>query len=224
MVLIYVCSTRSVVVLKARFENWKARNDLYGVSLFHLSYLMTLMAYLCSQSTPNVQIKYFMFDWSIYRLFVLNRCWKRHSLQIMIFAYVRSTWDTFTPKTRFDTWIARNDVNGVSLFHLSNLITLMAYLCSHRTPNVQIKYFRFDRSFYHIFVLNRARNVILSKWDIRKGLLDMKHGWTKNVFWDVNNKICRKWCKIVSPTLFYNTYGLPMFTMNIKLPNQVFYV
>jgi hypothetical protein len=35
------------------------------------------MGYLCSQWTSNVQIKYFMFDWSIYRLFVLNRSWNR---------------------------------------------------------------------------------------------------------------------------------------------------
>jgi hypothetical protein len=47
------------------------------LSLFTLSYLITLMAYLCSKRTPNVQIKYFMFDWSSYRLFVLNRSWKR---------------------------------------------------------------------------------------------------------------------------------------------------
>jgi hypothetical protein len=31
-------------------------------------------------------------------------------------------------KTRFDTWIKLNDVNGVSLFHLSYLITFKAYL------------------------------------------------------------------------------------------------
>jgi hypothetical protein len=33
----------------------------------HLFYLITLMAYLCSQWTPNVQMKYFKFDWSICR-------------------------------------------------------------------------------------------------------------------------------------------------------------
>jgi hypothetical protein len=54
--------------------------------------LKTFIAYLSSQTTPNFQIKYFMFDWSIYRLFVLNRGWKRDSLQIMIFVYIWSTW------------------------------------------------------------------------------------------------------------------------------------
>jgi hypothetical protein len=47
-------------------------------------------------------------------------------------------------KTRFETWKTWNDVNGVSLFHLSNLITLMAYLYSQRKTNVQIKYFMID--------------------------------------------------------------------------------
>jgi hypothetical protein len=45
----------------------------------------------------------------------------------------------------------------------------------------------------------------------RKCLLDMKHGSTKNAFWDVINK---KWCKFVSPFLFNNTYGLPALTKN----------
>jgi hypothetical protein len=112
------------------------------VSLFHLSYLITLTAYLCSQWTPNVQMKYFMFDWSIYRLLVLNRGWKRDPLQIMIFVYV---------------WF------------------------------------------------------------------DMRHSWTKNAFRDMNNKKWRKKCKLVSPFLFYNTYGLPVLTTVTKSPNQVFW-
>jgi hypothetical protein len=87
MIFVYVCSTCSVVELKTRFQTCKARNDVNGVSLFHLFYLITLMSYLCSQWASNVQIKYFVFDWSIYRLFVLNRGWKRDSLQIMIFVY-----------------------------------------------------------------------------------------------------------------------------------------
>jgi hypothetical protein len=60
--------------------------------VFHISYLITLKAYLCSQCTPNVQIKYFMFDLSIYILFVLNRCCERDPLEIIIFVYVSSTW------------------------------------------------------------------------------------------------------------------------------------
>jgi hypothetical protein len=94
-----------------------------------LYYLITItMAYLCSQWTPNFQIKYFMFDWSIYRLFVLNRAWKRDTLQIMTFAYLCSTWTLVERKTRSETCITRNDVNIISLFHISYLITLMGYL------------------------------------------------------------------------------------------------
>jgi hypothetical protein len=131
---------------KNAFGTWISRNDVNGVSLIHLSYLITLMAYLCSQWTPNVQIKYFMFDWSIYRRFVLNRVWKRDSLQLMIFSYVSSTWGIVEIKTSFETWITRNDVNGGSMFPLSYLITLMAYLCSQWTRDVEMKYFFFGRS------------------------------------------------------------------------------
>jgi hypothetical protein len=113
VIFLYVCPTCSVVNLKTRFETWKARNDVNGVSLFHLSYLITLMAYLCSGWTPNAQIKYYMFHWSIYTLFVLNRAWKHDFLQIMKFEYSGSTWSIVELKTRFDTWITRNDVNGM---------------------------------------------------------------------------------------------------------------
>jgi hypothetical protein len=102
------------------------KNDLNDVSLFLLCYLITHMVYPHFQCTPSVQIKNFMFDWSFYRLFVLNGCWKHDSFQIMIFEYVCSTWSIVELKTRFETWIKRNDVNGVSLFHLFYLITLNA--------------------------------------------------------------------------------------------------
>jgi hypothetical protein len=59
---------------------------------------------------------------------------------------------------------------------------------------------------------------------IRKYLHDMKHSWSENVFWDVNNKKLRKWCKFVSHFLFNNSYGLPVLTMETKCPNQIFYV
>jgi hypothetical protein len=42
--------------------------------------------------------------------------------------------------------------------------------------------------------------------DIRKFLLDMLHGSTKNAFCDVNNKKWREWCEFDSPFLFNNTY------------------
>jgi hypothetical protein len=156
MIYVNICSTWSMVQLKTRFEAKITWNDVNGVSLFHLPHVITLMAYLCSQWTPIVQVKYFMFHWSIYRVFVLNKSSKRDSLQIMIFVYVYWTWVKFELKTRFEAWITRNDVNSISLFHLSYLITLMAYLIFQRTTNVQIKYFMFDSSFSRIFVLNRG--------------------------------------------------------------------
>jgi hypothetical protein len=124
--------------------------------LCHLSYLITLLAYLCSQRSPNVQIKYFMIDWSIKSLFVLNRGWKRKPLLIMIYVYICSTLGIDELKNRFDPWTTWNNVNGASLFHLSYIITLMAYLCSQRTPNVQVKHFMFDSSIYILFVLNSS--------------------------------------------------------------------
>jgi hypothetical protein len=142
--------------LKSSFETWITRNDVNGVSFIHFSYLITLLAYLWSQWTPNVQIKYFMFYCSIYILFVLYRAGKRDLLQIVLFVNVWSTcsivefinafWDLNNKKWR--KWC-----KFVSTFYL---ITLMAYLCSQCTPKVQIKYFMFDCSIYRQFVLNRG--------------------------------------------------------------------
>jgi hypothetical protein len=114
--------------LKTRFETWITRNDVNGVSLFQLSYVIILMAYLCSEWAQHVQTNYFMFDWSIYRIFVLNRFRKLESLQIMVFVYLCSSWGIVELIMHFETWITRNDVKGVSLFHLSYVITLTAYL------------------------------------------------------------------------------------------------
>jgi hypothetical protein len=130
MIFVNVCSTWSKDELKTRFEAWLTRNVVNGVSLFHLYYLITLMAYLCSQWTSNVQIMYFMFDWSISILLVQHRGWKLVSLQIMIFVYVCSTRILVELKTRFETWITRNDVNGISLFDLSYLNHLWP-TCNH---------------------------------------------------------------------------------------------
>jgi hypothetical protein len=121
MIFVYVCSTCSMVELKALFETWITRNCINGVNFFHLSYLITLTVYLCSQWAPNVQIKYFMCDLSIYRLFVLNRCWKRDSLQMMIIVYICSTCSVVELKTHFETWIA-SVVNNYRLRVFLNLI------------------------------------------------------------------------------------------------------
>jgi hypothetical protein len=143
-----------IVELKTRFETWITKNDVNCVNLFHLYFLITLMAYLCSQWTPKVQIKYFLFDWTIYGQFVLNTDWKHDSFQMMIFVNVCSTLSMFQLKTRLEPWITRNDVKGVSLCQIPYLITHMANLCSRTIPNVQIKYFMFDWSIYRLFVLN----------------------------------------------------------------------
>jgi hypothetical protein len=190
------------------------------LGLFNLSYLINHMAYMCSQLSSNVKIMYFTFNWSIYRVIVLNRAWKHFSLQIMLFVYVCSSWSVVELKTRFEKWITRNYLHGVSLFHLSYLITLKAYLWSQWTPNVQIKYFMFDLQ--TTCAKNGLETLFSPHDDIRKCLLDMKHGSTKNAFCVVNNKKWRKWCKFVSPFLFNITYGLPVLTMDTKCQNQVF--
>jgi hypothetical protein len=154
MIFVYVCSKWVIFEIKTRFETWIKGNDVNGVSLFHISYLITLMVYLRSQQTPNVEIKYFVCNWSIFTLFVLNRGWKRDFLKIMIFVYVCSTWVIFELKTRFERWIT--GIHGVRSFHFSYIITLMGYLCSQWTPNVQNMYFIFDWSIFTIFVLKRG--------------------------------------------------------------------
>jgi hypothetical protein len=85
MIFVDICPPWSMVELQTRLEEWISTNAINGVSLFHLSYLITLMVYFCSEWKTNVEIKYFIFDWSIYRLFVINRVSKRYSLHIMIF-------------------------------------------------------------------------------------------------------------------------------------------
>jgi hypothetical protein len=154
MTFVTICSTCSVDELKTRFETWNTRNDVNGVNLFLLSYLVTLMAYLSSQWAPNAQTKYFTLGYSIYIPFVLNRGWKRNSLQMMILVNVCSTCSVVELKTRFETRITRNDVNGKNYFILSYLITLIAYLCSQWAQNILITYFMFDWSIYTLLVLN----------------------------------------------------------------------
>jgi hypothetical protein len=128
MIFVNICSTWNIVDLKTRIEMCKTWNVVNGVSLFHLSYLVTLIAYLCSQS----KLKYtnqVIYIWLVNNiLFVLNRGWKRYTLQMMIFVNVCLTFSVDELKTRFETWITRNVVNCVSLFHLSYLITLTTYL------------------------------------------------------------------------------------------------
>jgi hypothetical protein len=160
MIFVYDSSTWDIVELKMRFESWITWNDLNGVGLFHLSYVISHIAYLFSQRTPHVKGEYFMFDWSIYTRFVLNRRWKHDYLEIVVMVNVCSQRSIVELKTLFETSITSYDVNGVSLVHFSHLIILMAYLCSQWTPNVQINYFIFVLSIDRLFVLNRAWKTI----------------------------------------------------------------
>jgi hypothetical protein len=140
----------------------------------------------------------------------------------MIFVYVCSTWTLYELKTRFETLISRNVVNGVSFVHLYYLITLMAYLCSQWTTNVQIKFFMFDWSIYSLFVLNRScKRKFLQIMIFEYVWSAKKISWTKNAFWNMNNKKWCKWCKVVSSFLFNNSYALTVITMNTKCPNQI---
>jgi hypothetical protein len=153
-------------------KKWHKWAKFVSPSLFKDTYGLPVLA-----KAPNIKIKYFMFDWSIYTLLVLNTGWKRESLQMKIFVNVCSTWNIFEIKTRLETWINRNVVNCVSFFHLSYLITLMAYLCSQWTPNEQIKYFMFDWSICKLFVLNRGWKCTLQIM-IFVCFLDEKRSWT----------------------------------------------
>jgi hypothetical protein len=98
-------------------------------------------------NNTNAQFRFFVFDSTIYRPFVPNTAWKRDSLQIMIFVNVCSTWRMVELKNLFETWITINDVNVVFV-HSFKFNKHMAYLCSQRTPNIQIKYFMFHWSIY----------------------------------------------------------------------------
>jgi hypothetical protein len=104
------------------FQTWITRNYVNCESLFHLSCLtlilltwriwwapnnaskwqmgfnsafkglMTLMGHLFTERAPNVQIKYFIFGWSIYNILVLNTSWTPDSFQMMIFVNVSLKW------------------------------------------------------------------------------------------------------------------------------------
>jgi DNA-directed RNA polymerase subunit RPC12/RpoP len=169
MIFVYVCSKCSVVELKTRLETWNARNDVNCAYWFHISYLITVLAYLCSQWAPFVQIKYCMLDWSIYRQFVLNMGWKRDSLQMMIFVYVCSTCSVVEIKTRFETWIAKYGVNGVYWLHFYYLITVLALVIKLTSPQNGHQLSKssilclIGRSTDYLCYIS-SENMILSKW------------------------------------------------------------
>jgi hypothetical protein len=129
IIYLCVCSICSVVKLKTLFETWKARNDVNGVYWYYFSYLITVMALVikltCDHKTPIFETNYCMFDWAVYRIFVLNKAWKRDSPQMMIFVYICSTCSVDKLKTRLETWIANNEIIGVYWFNFYYLITVL---------------------------------------------------------------------------------------------------
>jgi hypothetical protein len=133
-----------------------------------------------------------------------------------------STWSTVNLKRVWDVNIKKW---RRCLFNLRNLITHMAYLCSQRAPKVQLKYFLFHWSIYRLFVLNWVwkSNSFQMRY-IRTCLPNIKHGSTKNAFFDVNNKKWRVWYMFHAPFLSNKFYGLPVLTKGKNFPNQVFYV
>jgi hypothetical protein len=220
MIFVIVCSTWGIIELKTRFDTWITRNDVNGAYLFHLSYLITLMAYLCSQSTPKVQIKYFVWlvdlqsilpKWRVETWFSTNGDIRKCLL------YMKNSWT----KKCFETWI-RKHVNGVCLFDLlfNNTYDLPVLITNTKYPNQVFCVWLVDLQ--TICTKYRLETWFSPNDDIRKCFLDMTHGSTKNVFCNVNNTKWRKWCEFVSPFLFNITYGLPVLTMDTKCPNELF--
>jgi hypothetical protein len=194
MIFVYVCSTWSIVELVTCFETWITRKDINDVILFHVSYLITLMAYLCSQWKPNDQIKYFVFERSIYRLFVLNGGWKCETLQIMIFVCVLDMKDMWTKNAFRDVnnkkWRNWCQFDSRSLFNSTYGLPVLTM--ETKCPN-------------HVFYVWKVhlKNIcakcglemrFFPNNGIRICLFDVKHSWTSNAFWVVSNK---KWLKDV---------------------------
>jgi hypothetical protein len=67
-----------------------------------------------------------MYDWAIYRIFVLNAGWKLESLQMKIFVYVYPTFSVVELKTRFETSIERNEINAVYTFYVQLKCTVFS--------------------------------------------------------------------------------------------------
>jgi hypothetical protein len=157
---------------------WDAKNKKRRkFCKFRLSYLITHMAYLWSQRTPNVQIEYFMFDWSIYRLFVLNTTLKRDFLQMWIFVNVWSTRSMVHIKDAF--WYVRNKkwikwCKFVSAFLFNNVYRLPVFTTDAKYPNQVFYIWLVD--LYTICAKYDLETLFCPIYDIRKYMLDMKHG------------------------------------------------
>jgi hypothetical protein len=129
MIFVNICSTWDSSTKNAfwdvNYKKWCKWCNFVSPFLYNNPYGLHVLT-----MDTNVQIMYFMFDWLINRQFVLNTGWKRDSLQMIVDVIVCSTWCIVQLKTCFVLWITRSGVNGVNLFLLSYLLTLMVYLCS----------------------------------------------------------------------------------------------
>jgi hypothetical protein len=152
-----------------------------------------------------------MFDWSIYRLIVLNMVLNHDSLQMMIFVNVCSACSVVELKTLFETWIARNDVNGVYWFNLSYLITVLALVVRLNVLTMDTNCRNQVLYVWMVDIQTIFTKYGLETWlppndNIRICLLDMQVSWAKNAIWNLNSKKCSKRCIFVSHLLFSNCF------------------
>jgi hypothetical protein len=134
------CSAWSIVHIKNAF--WYVNKKKYSiwckfVSLFLFNNAYGLPVLTMGTKYPN---QVFYIYWWIYWLFVLNTTLKHNSIQMMIFVNLYSKWSMVYIKDAF-WYVSNKKLRKWCLFHISHLITFMAYLFSHLTPNVQIEYF-----------------------------------------------------------------------------------
>jgi hypothetical protein len=129
-----------------------------------------------------------------------------------------SNWSIGEIKSRFEKWIKRNYVNGVSLFHLYYLISLMVYLYhnGHQMSKSSTLWLIGSSSDCAKYGLKTR---ISRNDEIRKCLLDMKHGSNKNAFWDVINNKWYRWFH-----LFFKTLMAYLRLQRHQISNPVFYV
>jgi hypothetical protein len=111
----------------------------------------------------------------------------------------------------------------VSPFKFKNCIRLLVLTMGDNYPNQVIHAWLVD--LHTISTKYGMETWTLSpNDDIRKCLLDIQRSWTKNAIWNLNSKKWTKWCIFVSLLLFNNIYGLPVHTIGITCPNQLFYL
>jgi hypothetical protein len=155
---------------------------------------------------------------------VLNRGWKRDSLHIIVFVYVSSTWNSWTKNAFWDVnntkW--RKWCKFVSPFLSNNTYGLPVLTKDTTCPNQVFNAWLVD-------LQTICAKYGLESWlspndDIRISFIDMQSSWTKNEIWNLKCKKWCKWCIMVSPLLFNNSFGLPVLTIGTNCLNQVFYV